>query len=117
MRYILQTFLLMILVMVCKNSLEKEVKYKSESQKKLTRQNSMEYRNSQINSAAGEISGGANVNDLSATDEGNKKKNNSFSQVTNLTDKICKRIVVLKTITWFGKNITYPGYAMECKVA
>ena len=49
--------------MVCKNSLEKEVKYKSESQKKVTRQNSMEYRNSQINSAAGEISGGANVNE------------------------------------------------------
>ena len=103
--------------MVCKNSLENEVKYNPQNQKKGTRQNSMEYMDSQINSITGEISGGANVNDLSTTDKGNKKKNNSFSQVTNLTDKICKRIVVLKTITWFGKKITYPGYAMECKVA
>ena len=117
MCYILQTFLLIIIAVVCKNSLENEVKYNSQNQKKGTRQNSMEYMDSKINSTTGEISGGANVNDLSTTDEGNKKKNNSFSQVTNLTDKICKRIVVLKTITWFGEKITYPGYAMECKVA
>ena len=117
MCYILQTFLLMILVMVCKNSLENEVKYNPQNQKMGIRQKSMEYMNSQINSTVTEISGGTNVNGLSATNEGNTKKNNSFSQVTNLTDKICKRIVVLKTITWFGKKITYPGYAMECKVA
>ena len=90
--------------MVCKNSSENEVKYNSESQKKRTRQKSMEYMNSQINSTVSEICNGVNVNGLSATDEGNKKKNNSFSQVMNITDKICKKIVVLKTIIWFDKK-------------
>ena len=103
--------------MVCKNSSEKEVKYNSESQKKRTQQKSMEYMNSQINSTVSEISNGVNVNGLSATDEGNKKKNNSFSQVMNITGKICKKIVVLKAIIWFDKKTTYLGYAMECKVA
>ena len=41
--------------MVCKNSSENEVKYNSESQKKRTRQKSMEYMNSQINSNVSEI--------------------------------------------------------------